>query len=92
MLEPKLLELNSSKVSEVMVDLQNPIFLNRKDIKRLGIDVSNVTLLRWESDGRFVKRVRLGGTRVAWPAGQIQQWCQDRIDERSRHHYADAKL
>ena len=34
----------------------------RADLKRLGIIVSNSTLLRWEARGRFPRRVRLAGT------------------------------
>ena len=33
----------------------------RADLKRLGIIVSNSTLLRWEARGRFPRRVRLAG-------------------------------
>lgn len=88
---PKTVPNRSLPNGEIMrgIDLLAPVFLSRRDLKRLGINVANVTLIRWENAGRFVKRVRLGGTRVAWPADQIKQWCQDRINERERFVYAD---
>ncbi len=48
------------------------LLLTRSDLKRLGITVSNTTILRWESLGRFPRRLRLGGgTRVAWLASEV---------------------
>jgi prophage regulatory protein len=67
---------------------KQPIFIHRQDLKKLGILVSNVTLIRWEQRNAFPKRVRMGGTTVAWPAAQVFQWCQDRIAERNRFVYA----
>lgn len=61
----------------------------RADLKRLGITVSNSTLLRWEARGRFPRRVRLAGTSVAWLLNEIEQWLAERAEERSRHHYAE---
>jgi predicted DNA-binding transcriptional regulator AlpA len=61
----------------------------RADLKRLGIVVSNSTLLRWEARGRFPRRVRLAGTSVAWLLNELEQWLAERADERSRTHYAE---
>lgn len=61
----------------------------RADLKRLGIIVSNSTLLRWEARGRFPRRARLAGTSVAWFLHEIEQWLTERAEERSRTHYAD---
>ncbi|UWR16307.1 AlpA family transcriptional regulator [Sulfitobacter sp. M368] len=61
----------------------------RADLKRLGIIVSNSTLLRWEARGRFPRRVRLAGTSVAWLLKEIEQWLAERAEARSRTHYAD---
>lgn len=62
---------------------------SRADLKRLGIIVSNSTLLRWESRGRFPRRVRLAGTSVAWLLNELEQWLAERAEERSRTHYAE---
>lgn len=66
-----------------------PIFLTRTDLKNLGIEVSNSTLIRWEQAGRFPKRARLGGTTVAWPRDLVLKWCEERIKEREKFVYAD---
>lgn len=65
------------------------VVLNRGDLKRLGIRVSNSSLLRWEQRGRFPRRIRMAGTTVAWLKAEIDAWLEARADERSRHVYAD---
>ena len=62
---------------------------NRADLKRLGINVSNTTLLRWEAHGRFPRRIRMAGTSVAWFLSEIEDWLAERAAERARTHYAD---
>jgi prophage regulatory protein len=59
----------------------------RDDLKRLGINVSNTTLLRWEARGRFPRRIRMAGTSVAWFQREIEDWLVERADERARTHY-----
>lgn len=71
---------------------EQPLLLTRADLKRLGIKVSNSSLLRWEALGRFPRRIRMAGTTVAWPANELLEWIEVRKAERARHHYADAKL
>ncbi len=61
----------------------------RADLKRLGIHVSNTTLLRWEARGRFPRRIRMAGTRVAWFSHEIEVWLVERSDERTHTHYAE---
>lgn len=65
------------------------VLLSRADLKALGITVSDTTLLRWEYDKRFPRRVRLAGTSVAWIAAEVHAWLAERAEERSRHVYAD---
>ncbi|MCB1465581.1 MAG: AlpA family phage regulatory protein [Rhizobiaceae bacterium] len=64
--------------------------LTRVDLKALGIWQSNTTLLRLEAAGRFPRRIRIGGTAVAWIAEEIFQWIEACADARSKHHYADS--
>ena len=66
------------------------VLATRADLRRLGITVSNSTLLRWAARGRFPRRVRLAGTSVAWLLGEIEQWLAARAVERDTWHYADA--
>ncbi len=61
----------------------------REDLQRLGINVSRVTLLRWEARGRFPRRIKMGGTTVAWFMSEIEDWLAERAEERVRTHYAD---
>lgn len=63
----------------------------RADLKRLGIIVSNSTLLRWEALERFPRRIRMAGTSVAWFLFEIEDWLRERALERSRTVYADAR-
>jgi len=72
--------------------VEQPRILTRHDLKRMGIKVSNTSLLRWEALGRFPRRIRMAGTSVAWLATEIDTWLDQRASERAAHHYADAKL
>ncbi|MDX8353956.1 helix-turn-helix transcriptional regulator [Cognatiyoonia sp. IB215182] len=61
----------------------------RADLKRMGITLSNTTLLRLEARGRFPRRIRIGGTSVAWLMSELNVWLSERAEERARTHYAD---
>lgn len=61
----------------------------RNDLKIMGINASNTTLLRWEARGRFPRRIRMAGTSVAWFLSEIEGWLADRAEERARTHYAE---
>lgn len=54
--------LNSSK-----------ILLVKGDLVRLGLNLSNSTMLRLEAAGQFPKRVRIGAHSVAWLASEIHE-------------------
>lgn len=47
------------------------ILLTRGDLPRLGIKVTNTTLLRMEASGQFPKRLRLSPHSVAWLASEV---------------------
>ena len=49
--------------------------------ERIG-GVSHVTVWRWERDGQFPKRVRLGGNNAGWLEPEIEQWIEQRAAER----------
>lgn len=70
-------------------DAPNKRLATRDDLKRMGITLSNTTLLRLEARGRFPRRLRIGGTTVAWLMSEIEDWLAERADERARTHYAD---
>ncbi|KHK93557.1 helix-turn-helix transcriptional regulator [Novosphingobium malaysiense] len=45
-------------------------------LERVG--VSWMTLLRWEKQGRFPRRRKIGPRIVAWPEAEIVEWCASR--------------
>lgn len=71
------------------IEEKNPRLATRDDLKRMGIKVSNTTKLRWEAQGRFPRRIRMGGTTVAWFMSEIEDWLTERDAERARTFYAD---
>lgn len=42
------------------------------------VRVSGVTLWRWERDGLFPKRRKIGPRLVAWVEAEIDEWCETR--------------
>lgn len=50
---------------------QNKIVITREDLNRLGITMSNSTLIRLEAKGQFPKRIRFGAHSVAWIAEEV---------------------
>ena len=55
----------------------------------MDINVSNTSLLRWEKQGRFPRRIRMAGTTVAWFVSDLEDWRADRAAERTRTHCAE---
>lgn len=54
-----------------MYSTNTKIVLVRNDLRRLGINISNSTMLRLEESGRFPKRIRIGAQSVAWLASEV---------------------
>jgi prophage regulatory protein len=50
--------------------------LSRSDLHALGIRASNPTLLMWEAEGKFPKRLTLSPAKVAWLRAEIDAWIQ----------------
>jgi prophage regulatory protein len=50
---------------------------------RARVPISRVTLWRWEAQGEFPKRVKLGDFRVGWPEGEIDAWIAARMAARN---------
>lgn len=69
--------------------MDDTLLLTHDDLDRMGLGVSNTTLLRWEKAGRFPRRLRLGGTRVAWLKSEVDNWLHQTADKRASTHYAD---
>ncbi len=60
-----------------------PKFLSREDLKRLGINFSNVHALRLEAMGKLPKRVYLSPGRVAWVEAEIIEYLARCVAARS---------
>lgn len=65
------------------------IFLTKADLKALGIEQSNSSLLRAEIRNAFPRRVRLSAAKVCWDKQEILDWVEARKAERAGWHYAD---
>lgn len=52
-------------------------FLRKRDVTaRIG--VTGTTLYRWERDGKFPKRRKIGKQAIAWVEAEIDEWCANR--------------
>lgn len=49
---------------------------------RCGFE-SRVTAWRWEAEGRFPKRVKVGPNTVAWIEREIDEWLAERASQRA---------
>lgn len=47
------------------------------------LQISAVTLWRWERAGLFPKRTRLGPRIVAWNREEVEEWEAERLKERA---------
>ena len=56
--------------------------LTRADLRGLGIRASNHTLLTWEADGKFPKRLTISPAKVAWLKREVEQWIEAKAAER----------
>lgn len=65
------------------------VLLRRADLRRMGIEYSNVHLLRLEARNRFPRRVRLSPAKIAWIEREVLDWLANRAAERSNYVYAD---
>lgn len=49
-------------------------------IQLLGVTES--TIYRWEREGSFPKRVKIGPRAVGWPEKEVERWLEDRAAAR----------
>lgn len=50
--------------------------LSRADLRALGIRASNPTLLIWEAEGRFPRRLIISPAKVAWLRHEVIAWIE----------------
>jgi prophage regulatory protein len=51
---------------------------------RRKVRISLILLRRWEGQGAFPKRVKLGDTRMGWSESEIDEWIEDRKAARDK--------
>jgi predicted DNA-binding transcriptional regulator AlpA len=56
--------------------------LVRADLRSLGIRASNPTLLAWEADGKFPKRLAISAAKVAWLRHEVIAWIDAKVAAR----------
>ena len=80
----------NSKPSNNLND-HSQVLLSRSDLKKLGINLSNTSLLRAEARGAFPRRLRISPAKVCWDRAEVSNWLDARRSERANWHYADAE-
>lgn len=55
---------------------ENPLICQRDLCRFIG--VSRSTLFRWEKDGSFPRRLRIGQRRIAWRLTDVEDWLKSR--------------
>ena len=68
--------------------MEQDIRLIRKEALLRLISVSNSTLFRWERDGNFPPRIKIGHKAVAWRIAEIEDW----LTRKSEYTSTDEKL
>jgi prophage regulatory protein len=53
-------------------------FIKWKCLRKLIGDPGRTTVWRWEKEGKFPRRRRLGGRSVAWLNSEIMEWIATR--------------
>ena len=67
----------------------NRLLVSKKELKSLGIPYSPQHIARLEKVGKFPKRIKLGGCRVAWCYQEVCDWIDQRIAQRDLASDAD---
>ena len=57
------------------------MFVSKRQLKEMVL-YSPQHIARLEAAGKFPKRVTLGQNRVGWIKSEVEDWIQQRIDER----------
>ena len=83
--------MEPQKTHQEVSHAQPKLLLTRSDLKDMGINLSNSSLLRAEARGAFPKRLRISPATVCWDSSEVYAWLESRRAERATWHYASAK-
>ena len=64
--------------------------LTRADLRALGILASNPTLLAWEEENKFPRRISLSAAKVAWIADEIDTWIDAKMAARATNRSGES--
>lgn len=71
--------MNNLSNNKAMTDRSTqPIRFLREPEVLARVGVSAVTLWRWENEGQFPKRRKIGKHAVAWVEAEVDEWCANR--------------
>lgn len=63
------------------IQTQTPRILRKKEVLSM-VGVSDPTLWRWEHEGAFPRRLRLGGNSCGWLQTEVEGWIAERAAAR----------
>ena len=66
--------------------------LIREEALRRLVPVSHSTLFRWQRDGKFPVRIRIGSNAVAWRLAEIEEWIAHKSDQATQSQAVDASM
>ena len=52
--------------------------LSLAEVQRVAGDISRSTLWRWQAEGLFPKRLKLGPRRIGWRESEVLEWVANR--------------
>jgi prophage regulatory protein len=77
--------MNHEEVLEKASPTKSERILSEAQVRQ-RVPISRISLWRWESQGAFPKRVKLGDTRVGWSESEIDEWIEARKAARDKTH------
>lgn len=59
----------------------NQAIIRKTELQSM-LGISDPSIYRWEREGKFPKRLQLGGNSVGWLLSEVEGWIQARADAR----------
>lgn len=71
--------MNSTHTTKTPTDIDR--IIDRAELREI-VPASDMTIWRWERDGKFPKRIRLSPNKVGWRASEIKAWMNTISEDR----------